>query len=245
MNITQEAQDAFQAHALREYPKEACGVIVEGKYLPCTNAAKDPLRDFKISAKELASIKATHGTVEAILHTHPYHPNMQHEEPKEWPSGHDLQSWIKSKKPWGIAATDGQGLTPILWLDDKDPGPLVGREFVWGKNDCYSLIRDWFKQERKVTLPNFPRHWKFWERGEALYDDNFEAAGFVEISPREVVPGDCCLMRIRGTGPAQHAAVITAPDQILHHLLHRLSGYDSLFRWQRQITKYVRYVGNK
>jgi proteasome lid subunit RPN8/RPN11 len=244
MQISQEAQDAFIAHAVQRYPEEACGVLVGGKYIPCTNAAKDPRRDFKISTKELIEVKVQHGKVEAVLHSHPYHPTATHERPFEWPSEHDLDSWIKSKKPWGIAATDGQGISRMVWLDDKNPDPLVGREFIWGKNDCYSLIRDWFKQERKVMLPNFPRQWKFWEQGINLYDDNFAKAGFVEIQPHEVQVGDCCLMRLRGQ-LAAHAAVITGPDEILHHAMHRLSGHDSLHKWTRQITRFVRYEGTK
>lgn len=244
MQLTQEQLDAFTAHALREYPREACGVIAGGQYVPCTNTADQPLRDFKLAAKELAEVKVKFGKVEAILHSHPYHPKEPLDHPMEWPSGHDLHSWIASRKPWGIAACDGEGISRIVWLDDKDRDPLVGREFIWGKNDCYSLVRDWFKQERKVNLPNFPRDWKFWEQGTNLYDDNFEQAGFVEVRPSEVRPGDCCLMRIRSS-VACHAAVITDTDEILHHLMHRQSGYDNLHKWMRQITRFVRYVGDK
>jgi proteasome lid subunit RPN8/RPN11 len=243
MQITQEAQDAFSAHAVKQFPEEACGVLVDDKYIPCTNAAHEPRFDFKISSQELAEIKVKYGKVQAVLHSHPYHGTAQ-DHPPEWPSEHDLDSWIKSKKPWGIAATDGQGISRMVWLDDKNPEPLIGREFIWGKNDCYSLIRDWFKLERNVTLPNFPRAWKFWEHRIALYDDNFAKAGFVEIKPDEVQVGDCCFMRLHGQF-AGHAAVITGPDQILHHTVHRLSGYDSLHRWMRNITRFVRYEGAK
>jgi proteasome lid subunit RPN8/RPN11 len=240
--MNEAALQAFTAHVLSEYPKEACGVLVGEDYIPCTNVADNPLRDFKIAPKELATIKAQHGKITAVLHSHPYHPRMAPTHPPEWPSAHDMHSWIKSKKPWGIVATDGEGLSQILWLDEKNREPLVGREFVWGKNDCYSLIRDWFKQERKITLPNFPRTWKFWEQGQALYDDNFAQAGFVEIKAEEATIGDCILVALKGN-VSTHAAVITGPDEILHHVYHRLSGFDSLHKQRRRITKYLRYVG--
>lgn len=244
MRMTPEALAAFEAHVIACYPAEACGVLAKGCFVPCENVADNPRTDFAISAQELAQIELTKGPVEAVLHSHPYDITKPPAFPPEWPSHLDMHSWMQGKTRWGIVATDGEGISPVLWMDDASPAPLEGREFVWGVNDCYSLIRDWFRFERGITLPNYPRQWKFWERGQALYDDNFTDAGFVEIAENDVKPGDCALMRIR-TAVSTHAAVITGPNTILHHLLHRQSGYDSLLKWRPFVTKYVRYKGEK
>ncbi|MEJ7929841.1 NlpC/P60 family protein [Ramlibacter sp. AN1015] len=244
MILAPEALDAFKRHALQDYPREAAGVLVGAGYVPCLNVAENPDRDFAISGEELARIELEHGRVKAVLHSHPYHPKQAPEHPAEWPSQMDMQCWLRGAVPWGIAATDGEGITPLLWLDESAPEPLVGREFVWGVNDCYSLVRDWFKQQRGVVLPNFAREWRHWDKGVSMYDELFAGAGFVEITAEQVQPGDCVLMRLHGS-ISSHAAVVTGPDEILHHLFHRLSGYDRLSKWRRAITKWVRYEGDK
>ena len=46
------------------------------------------------------------------------------------------------------------------WTELRPQGyaaPLVGREWSHGVLDCYSLIRDWYAQERGIDLPDFPR----------------------------------------------------------------------------------------
>lgn len=240
MHLSFAAQNAFEQHVLREYPREACGVIVAGNYTPCRNVSTEPTTSFRIEGAEIARIEVEHGPIEAYLHSHPF--QGQQESPPEWPTAHDLKSWMNQSKPWGIVATDGVGVTAPVWLDDGHPEPLEGRQFIFGVNDCYSLVRDWFRLERGIVLPNFVREPDWWVSGLDLYGDNFEAAGFVEIRREEVRVGDACLMQIRSP-VLNHAAVITGPNQILHHLMHRLSGTDQFSKWERCVGKYLRYRG--
>lgn len=242
--MTPDALKAFEEHVLRKYPAEACGVLVGDAYIPCENVAVDPISDFAISAKEMAHIALTYGDITAILHSHPYNKAVAPKRPAEWPSHMDMHSWIQGTTPWGIVATDGEGITPVLWMDDANPEPLEGREFIWGVNDCYSLIRDWYRIERGITLKNYARGWGFWEQGVSLYDQHFADAGFVEIPDKDIQVGDVVLMRIYGPIES-HGGVVTAPDSILHHLMHRQSGYDSLHKWRRCISRFIRYVGDK
>jgi cell wall-associated NlpC family hydrolase len=242
--LSPEALGAFKAHVLASYPNEAAGVVVRGSYVSCHNTSAAPLSHFSISAEELARIEIGIGPVEAILHSHPYDPKGNQDCPPEWPSANDMESWMKGTTPWGIVATDGEGISQVLWLDDANPAPLEGRPFVWGVNDCYSLIRDWYRMERGITIPNYARQWKFWERNQPLYDDNFAHAGFTEIKASEVQPGDVVLMKIMSRHSA-HGGIVTGPDTLFHHLIHRQSGYDRLHKWTRCINKFLRYTGQK
>ena len=47
--------------------------------------------------------------------------------------------------------------------------PLLERPFIHGSWDCYGLIRDWYLQERGISLPDFPREDNWWTRGVTLY----------------------------------------------------------------------------
>ena len=145
-----------------------------------------------------------------------------------------------SNIPWGICCTDGSGISALVWLDEDHPDALVGREFIHGINDCYSLVRDWYKLERGITLMNFARGMDWWYHGEDLYDSNFERAGFCTVSMDELQVGDVLLFKVRSE-VTNHAAVYTGTNEILHHLFHRCSGYDGLAKWNRVINRAVRF----
>ena len=240
MQLTPQALQAFQAHVLAEYPREACGVIVGEDYHAVHNASATPEKDALIRAVDLLRIEAEIGPVRAILHSHPYKLSTPMLHSPEWPSHVDMQQWIASGLPWGIVATDGSGTTPVLWLDDNERPPLLNRDFQHGVADCYALVRDYFHFERGIELPNFPRGWDWWHSGEDHYIKNFQSAGFRVIQKDEAVPGDCVMYKIKSS-VVNHAAVITGPDTILHHLIRRKSCYDSKSKWDGLAEHYVRY----
>ena len=69
--------------------------------------------------------------------------------------------------------------------------PLVGRAFHHGVLDCcYTLVRDWYRQERGVELLDFDRTDVWWERGENIYVEGFPVAGFRAVNRAEVSHGD-------------------------------------------------------
>jgi proteasome lid subunit RPN8/RPN11 len=242
MELSDQVKSAFEKHVLQTFPAEACGVVVKDQFLPCVNVAEDPKLSFRIDAVELGKIEAEHGELQAVLHSHPYNKNRPPKWPAEWPSSHDMESWMQASTPWAICSTDGEGISQLVWMDESRIEPLKGRDFIHGINDCYSIIRDWFKRERGITLMNFPRDMEWWEQGRDLYSENFEHAGFIEIDPKQAGIGDAVLFKV-ASPVINHAAVITGPNLILHHLFHRASGEQPLSKWQRHAVKFVRYVG--
>ena len=69
------------AHAEKCYPEECCGLIVGGKYLPCTNIAptiydqngiikQDKTTNFEIDPEDLVSAE-NQGEIQAYVHSHP------------------------------------------------------------------------------------------------------------------------------------------------------------------------------
>jgi proteasome lid subunit RPN8/RPN11 len=242
MKLSSATLSDFEDHVLQHYPREACGLIVDGNYIPCPNSSSDPLQTFRIDPLHYVKAAAL-GEVQAVLHSHPYLSNESGRWPAEWPTTTDMTSWMKGNIPWGICSTDGDGISQLVWLEEHTQ-PLEGREFIHGIHDCYSIIRDWYKQERNVVLPNFARGIEWWHTGKDLYDENFTNAGFVTIDHKDAVIGDCVMMKV-ASKVTNHAAVITGPNQILHHMFNRLSGQDTLNKWQRCIVRTVRYVGPK
>ena len=108
----------------------------------------------------------------AIVHSHPI-SNPQ-------PSIADLVACEKSGLPWIIVNPNTEE-----WAYCEPTGfqlPYVGREFVFGVVDCYTLVRDWYSREYGIQLRDYDRRDKFWDRGENLYLDNFAERGVSQDS---------------------------------------------------------------
>ena len=141
--------------------------------------------------------------------------------------------------PWHIV-----GIPSEEWTRIEPSGyvaPLVGRQWSHGVLDCYALVRDWFHQERGITLPDFDRFDEWWKRGKNLYVENFANAGFTDINFKDLQEGDCFLMQVASPVP-NHAAVYLGDGLILHHLQGRLSSRDVYGGyWQKITTHILRY----
>ena len=230
---------AIAAHAAAEYPKEACGIITADEgYLPMLNVAEDPQEHFALPA---AALEKLPGAL-AVVHSHPDGPDA--------PSATDIAGQINSALPWGlcVVSSDRTVSKPFYWGDMLEPPPLIGREFrhgpsgTDGKGDCYALIRDWYRLEKGITLPDFPRDDAWWETGGDLYVAHFAEAGFVEIPAQQARDGDVFMMKVQ-SDRINHAGLLVDGEQlILHHLSGRLSRREPMGRWYKFIAKWVRYA---
>ena len=243
MNLTPATLKAFEQHVLTDFPNEACGFVINDEYVSVANTAENPTQTFRISPSDHVKAEAS-GRIQAVLHSHPYDKFKASKWPHEWPTTMDMKSWMQGTVPWGITATCGEGISQLVWMDDSVIPPLEGREFIHGIHDCYSLIRDWFRINKGITIPNYARGIDWWHQGENLYEDNFANAGFERIDLDQIQVGDAILMKA-ASDVANHAAVVVGTNQILHHLFHRLSGTDTLSKWKRCIVCAVRYKGQE
>lgn len=224
-------RDAALAHAMAELPREACGLLIIRKgrevYRPCRNiAAGDD--QFTIAPDDYEAAEAE-GEIVAVVHSHPYIPAT--------PSQADLVSCEATGLEWHIVSVPNGA-----WHSFRPSGyvaPLVGRVFSHGVLDCYSIIRDWYRQERGIELMDFQRSDGWWNRGENLYLANFGRAGFKVCDDLHV--GAVLLMQIGGPVP-NHAAVYLGDDQILHHVQGRLSSRDIWGGyWRKHCTHTLKY----
>lgn len=220
--------DAIRAHANAEYPRESCGVVVDGVYRPCRNIAATAAEHFIIDPEDYMAAEDA-GTVEFIVHSH---PNAGCK-----PSQADRVSCEASGVPWLIVgvpdgvAGDVEALAPAGYV-----APLLGRSYAHGILDCYSLIRDWYAQELGIELPMFEdRRDDWWKNGGNLYVENLERCGFRRVSLKEIRRGDMVLMQIRSNVP-NHGGVYLGDGTILHHLENRLSSRDLYDGYFQQVT---------
>lgn len=226
-------EDQIKQHAMEEYPMECCGVITPDGYIKLENIAPEPTEDFEIDTDEIKDLQ-----VLAVVHSHP--------DGYACPTASDMRSQISMDVPWCIVTVTKDGPQELFWFGDGVEYPLVGRGFRHGVTDCYDLIRDWYRIERGVTLPQYPRDWEWWHKDQDLYRQFFENAGFIEVDePQE---GDVFLAQIRSKVP-NHGGVYLGNGLALHHLSarlpcdpSRLSVREPVGRWQPYIRKWLRYA---
>jgi proteasome lid subunit RPN8/RPN11 len=236
MILSETVKGKFVEQAKAECPREACGLVIikNGKqvYCPAKNLAKgsdnfilDPL-DY-----EKADIA---GEIVAVIHSH---PNMSAK-----PSQADLVACEASGLPWficGIPSEQWEYIEPSGYI-----APLVGRQWSHGVLDCYAIIRDWYAQEKNISLLDFERSDEWWKMGGNLYLDNFEKAGFKRITLEDLSCGDVILMTVNSTVP-NHGAIYLGDNMILHHVHGRLSTRDIFGGyWLKNAMVYLRYEKN-
>ena len=142
--------------------------------------------------------------------------------------------------PFIIFNTNGTEVSEPLILDDANPAPLLGREFIHGHQDCYGVVRDYYRTKLGIELPRFARGWEWWATEQTLYEDNWGKAGFVEVPRNDYAVNDVLLMQVAAK-TINHAAVVTAQNEIIHHLFYRLSGHDTFSKWHAQIVRVIRH----
>ncbi|MGI4792893.1 MAG: Mov34/MPN/PAD-1 family protein [Janthinobacterium lividum] len=238
--LTADTIAAIKAHAVACHPAEMCGVITpDHGFMPLLNRHPNPNSHFDCSI-ECAALQAT-GQVIAVIHSHPDGP--------EAPSGDDVAGQLHMAMPWGILLCTGEGATdPYWWGDQLEPPPLEGRSFrhgpsgTDGKGDCGALIRDWYRLERGVLIPDFPREDGWWRQGKSLYEDHFAAAGFSAVPMEAAEPGDVALFTFRSP-VANHGGIYLGRGIILHHLSGRTSRQESVLGWMKMLTRVLRHAG--
>lgn len=231
------AEKEIQEIAKLRYPNEACGfILLDGTVAEKENKADKPRDHFFIDPKDYP----LEGYL-AAWHSHP--------DGKAEPSKDDMQAQFDSAKPQGIVACTKERTTPVLWWGHGVPIPeLVGRPFRHGPSgtdgggDCYALIRDYYQTVKNITLKDFARTEDWWEHGVSMYTDLFGKAGFERITESEILPGDVFLSMVRSKVP-NHGGIYLGDGVILHHLHNRLSKRDTVHRWKKYITHWLRYTG--
>jgi len=230
------SEDIIQSainHALSEAPKESCGVVLGGVYVPLKNTHENPEMFFKFDRSKYASLITTR-RVKAIIHSHTWATGAN-----PWPSGDDARSQQSVGLPYGIVVVPNPGLaTEIVWFGPGAPiAPVKGRDFRHYTQDCYALMRDCFRlgkdalAEQGIVWPydpvdmiDFPRDEMWWENRDQdlLTEENFKKAGFYEIRKNDLRSGDVILFDM-GVAKFNHVGVYVGDGKMLHHM----SGHSS------------------
>jgi proteasome lid subunit RPN8/RPN11 len=203
----------MKIYALKQFPEEACGLIVNDKFIPCKNVHSAPLTNFAIDAKAYAKAEKK-GTIQAVFHSHPGELNTF--------SMHDIKSCKQGGLPWVMYCTvTGEWFE----IDPSGDAPYLGRRWQYGIYDCYSLFRDFYRREFNILLDDFDRGQEGeWTSPEwRMFEKHVEKQGFVDVEG-PLHRGDMLLMQMQSSF-INHAGFIAVPERNIfyQHLVDRLS----------------------
>lgn len=234
--MREKMMNEIRAHVSAEYPKEACGLIVETgtgqRFIPCRNVAENPADTFTLSPDDYLAASEL-GEIIMVIHSHPDVVQLV-------PSEMDRIQCDYSGVEWGIMSwPDGDFCT----LSPRGDRELAGRRWVLGHADCWSLIMDYYRMEHGIIVKNYSVDREWWVDGkENLYDANWQTEGFVEIDARDMQPGDMIMMRVQAP-VTNHAAVYLGDNIMVHHMFGNLSARVPYGKYYRDRT--VRVVRRK
>lgn len=241
MHLSNETLEDIRAHFCSVYPKEGCGfVLKDGSFIAAENINEKPELHFSIADEFYL---AHEDNIAAIVHSHvDTQPTGQYGyiDPRT-PSADDHLGHISTAVPWGITFCDGENIETFIWLGETHELDLYGREFIHGYTDCYAACRDWYRVERNLVIPEFPREMNWWTDDNAnLYIDGFKTAGFYEIDEADALPGDAILFRV-ASRQVNHAGIYIGGTQVFHHLFGRLSCDESYHKYRKNIIMFLRH----
>ena len=229
-------KDAALKHAKEQDPRESVGVliVIKGKeqYYPCNNLSTYSQQCFILDPEDYVKADAL-GEITAIVHSHPVTPPS--------PSQADKVSCEQSGLKWHIVNPKTE-----TWGYCEPTGykpPLIGRQWVWGVTDCWSLVRDYYKEQHNIQLLDYQRPTTPQDfLDNPLFEQYAERTGFVELNKDEKLQkGDVLLMSI--LHPTLNHVAIFLGDDILHHLADRLSTREPYNEWLLKCTgKRYRYA---
>ena len=228
-------QDAL-VHAKEQDPKESCGLLLEikgkEKYFRCKNLSTYSQQCFIIDPDDFVKAEET-GNILAVIHSHPVTPPIASQADKISCENSDLPWHIVNPKTeqWGYYQPSGYKPT------------LLGRPWVWGVTDCWSLVRDWYKEEKNIILRDWDRPTtpqQFLEK--PLFESCAWRTGFRELRTDEkLINGDVLLMSI--LSPTLNHVAIFLDGDVLHHLADRISCKEPYNQWLLKCTgKRYRYA---
>lgn len=196
MKISAKLKKQMLVAASEAYPKEMCGVVIDGELIRLPNIAQDAKNHFEIDPKALADVE-DRGEIQAYVHSHP--------DGTATASALDKHQIELHGKPWIICAY------PDFEVQQYKPcgykAPLIGRHYFHGWQDCYALVRDFYSRELGIELMDFQRKELWWELNDnaSLYLDHYKQAGFYEVSEPQY--GDMLVCKVHPTKHPNHALI--------------------------------------
>ena len=241
--VSQETFALMCEEGKRQYPNEACGLIVcvgkKSVAMTCPNTHEKPRDNFRIAPTDYAAC-AKLGKIIGVWHTH------TDESPE--PSEADRAMCEGTGLPWYVASVrkNAEGNFyhegPVAIDPCGYETPYTERPYVYGIHDCYTLVCDYYRREFGILMKrDYPRIEEWWSKGYDFFTENYIIEGFVSVTGQEPQVGDVFIIQ-SSSQVGSHIAIYIGDDKILHHCHGRLSTRDIYGGyWEKHTINHIRH----
>jgi proteasome lid subunit RPN8/RPN11 len=246
MKVNKNLTLAMHKEAQLRYPEEACGFLINEnnkiKFVACKNIDSTPLERFVIGTEDVASAE-DRGEIISVWHSHP--------NGKSRMSDADVHSCDAFGVNWivfGVTKIEDEFVFEEMKILEPSDYEItyIGRPYIYGVKDCFTLCCDYYKKEFGISLTfraiGYPESRDWVDKEEDILGNNFEKCGFIDVSHQKIQIGDVLLIGITSS-TANHIAIYSEEDTILHHVNNRLSSkevYKSGY-WVNNTIKVLRH----
>lgn len=217
-----DAINAAVAYAKMSPMFEICGYIVRGSggkfdFFKCENIAVNRCDSFEIDMVDTDAARAL-GEIVYVVHSHPDKFQLPHLSAFDRMAQYDNRDgdWMLIKSDWTV------GIYPPI-------AKFRGRDYVTNKQDCYSIMKDYFAMTG-VEMEDYNRDSDWWDEGKNLYLDNIEREGFKRVEMSDIQPGDVMLFSYAANVP-NHCGIYLGENEFIHHMTSRKSKIDLVDRF--------------
>lgn len=236
MILTEELKKQLKNHALQDITKECCGLFVENngiKYIALTNKSENREETFAIDYIQLQEAEKS-GKVVGLFHSHTdedFSVIDRHIAEKR-----NLVSVIYKTK------TDKFEVYKPIGLEI----PYVGREFVIGIFDCFTLIQDYYSRELNIIITdsNHKNRYRLDLENDEMNNENclaplnhFLNNGFIQVdSPKK---HDVICNKYGGMKFPTHCLIYLSANKVLHQPIFRPSCVEEYGERLKKLTMYI------
>lgn len=221
--------------------EEVCALVtesdfgVEGIQL-CSNESQDKKHYFSINPIDY-KLASQMGRIKAVFHSHVNdNPDFSPFDYQQ-STGHNLEFWL-----YDIKTDSFKTLQPTKHKYSK----YIGKEFIEGQMDCFSLVRDFYKHELGIDIPNF-----FSDRAKNFKQIQIEAKTnnyFLDLARQayftQVTHLENFDILFFSFDNRIHMGIFLAPDCILHQLRNKKSCIERLKDYRVNFLAAIRYGTN-
>lgn len=219
----------------RCYPNEMCGVVLKsGEFIQLTNLSETPEKEFILDSFVFAKLRSR---VAYIVHSHTLKSYLH----ICTPSIKDIETQENWNIPFMIVGFDGSTYTPPCYLPTVRNKNFIGRPYVYGIQDCGTLIQDYYWFTFGVALKIKPIDSlalkKDWDKSiaKALKENGFTSVLIDNLG--NLQKGDLLVVSI-AYGIANHTVIYLGDGTVLNQA--EVSQIEPLELWESKLHSVYR-----
>jgi proteasome lid subunit RPN8/RPN11 len=220
-----ELRNQIRKHAFENKGQECCGLILKsGESIftyKCKNISSNKMNHFELSP--LDYLRAWDDGKNKII-------GFYHSQINSKPSILDTIIYNNHKLPSFIYSFEVDDIIEVTNKHSKY-NKYLGKEFEIGKQDCFSLIREFYLNEYEINITDLLRDDKWLEKNPNIAENIHKKEGFTKINFKDIIEGNIVEFNYG------HFGIYLDGDLLLHHFRNKYSNIERLDEiWKKRIT---------